>query len=104
MNKGQNNTTEKDPLKTYVDVSAVFTRKGVMLPRLIAWDNGKVYQISKVKSIHRASDRNAHDYSLCYICIINGQEATLYYDGNFRWFLNRKVPASKTANQNSRGK
>ena len=96
MNKDLHHAARNDPAKVYVDVSVVFTRKGVMLPRSIAWENGRVYQISKVKSIRRIPDQNTHRYYLCYACIVCGQDAELYYDGNFRWFLHRRVPASKT--------
>ena len=41
--------------KVYVDVVAEFTKDGILLPRQITWEDGRKYEITRIKSRKRAA-------------------------------------------------
>lgn len=75
--------------KVYVTVRADFSADGQLLPRSFVWEDGRVYQIEKVKDIRRAASLKAGGVGLRYTCMIQGREKHLFYEGNCRWFMER---------------
>lgn len=75
--------------KVYVEVTAVFTEDGRMLPKAFRWEDGTEYEIARIKNVCRAASRKAGGAGVCYTCVICGQEKHLYYEENNRWFLEK---------------
>ena len=76
--------------KVYVEVDAKFTAYGQLRPMTITWEDGRKYEIQRVKQCVRAASRKAGGVGLRYTCIIAGGEHHLYYEENYRWFVERK--------------
>lgn len=75
--------------KVYVDVTAEFTKDGRLLPKSIRWEDGRVYQIERIKDIRRAASLKAGGAGLRYTCMICGCERHLFYEDNNLWFVER---------------
>jgi hypothetical protein len=77
--------------KKYVRVEAAFTPEGKLVPMRVIWDNGRRYEIDRVKSCVRAASRKAGGAGLRYTCMIHGKETALYYEENYKWFVEAKI-------------
>ena len=73
--------------KVYVEVDAVFTRNGDIIPKSLRWRDGSLYEIQRVTDIRYAACLAAGGRGLRYTCIIDGHSSHVYYDGNNRWFV-----------------
>lgn len=73
--------------KVYVDVTAEFSKEGVLIPLSIRWEDGIVYEITRVKDKCRAASTKAGGVGMRYTCIICGQEKYLFYEDNNLWFV-----------------
>ena len=73
--------------KVYVDVMAEFTKEGNLMPRSIKWEDGSIYEITRVKECRRAASLKAGGVGMRYTCIISGQEKYLFYEDNNMWFV-----------------
>lgn len=73
--------------KVYVDVLARFTKDGIMMPASITWEDGRDYQIDRVKDVRQAASLRAGGAGLRYTCQICGQDKYLYYEGENLWFV-----------------
>lgn len=87
--------TEGNPNKAYIDVVARFS-EGQMLPLSLTWENGRSYEIDRIKRIQRLASRKAGGCGICYTCMICGQEVQLFYEENGLWFVTRKNPIQET--------
>ena len=84
--------------KVYVKVKVVFTEDGQMRPRAFAWEDGKVYEIDRIKDIRQAAAQRCGGQGDRYTIIVHGQERQLFFErstsliGNNigRWFVERK--------------
>ena len=52
--------------------------------------NGRKYEIQRIKQCVRAASRKAGGVGLRFTCIIAGGEHYLFYEENYRWFVERK--------------
>ena len=85
-------------LKVYVPVEVQFRSDGVMLPRMITWENGTKYEIDRVTDIRQAAAIRAGGQGDRYTVLINGKQSFLFFErspdqtGNNigRWFVERK--------------
>ena len=77
--------------KIYVDVDAKFTADGSLRPLCIIWGNGRRYTVDKVTDCVRAASRKAGGTGLRYTCRICGVERYLFYEENYRWFVEAKT-------------
>lgn len=77
--------------KVYVEVDAKVTPAGQLRPLTITWEDGRKFEIQKVKQCVRVASRKAGGVGLRYTCIIAGGENYLYYEENYRWFMERKT-------------
>ena len=85
--------------KVYVQVIADFSADGVMLPRVLIWENGEKYLIDRVVDIRQAAARKAGGQGDRYTIEVRGQISYLFFErvpqltGNVigRWFVERKV-------------
>ena len=85
--------------KVYVQVNADFNTDGVMLPRVLIWENGEKYLIDRVVDIRQAAARKAGGQGDRYTIEVRGQISYLFFErvpqltGNVigRWFVERKA-------------
>ena len=75
--------------KVYVDVTAEFTKDGILTPKSFRWIDGVVYEIQRVRDIRRAASLKAGGVGMRYTCVVNGRDSYLYYEDNNLWFMER---------------
>lgn len=78
-------------VKKYVQVDATFSTEGKIRPNCVIWEDGTRYEIDQVKQCVRAASRKAGGVGWRYTCMIRGREAVLYYEDNFKWFVEARV-------------
>ena len=81
---------EENSDKIYVDVNARFTSDGRLIPKEIIWSNGEKYEIDKVIAEQRRASLKAGGCGIRYTCRIMGGEHYLFYEENYRWFVEAK--------------
>ena len=74
-------------VKTYVEVGARFTPDGRLFPLWITWTDGRRYEIDRVLRTERAASRKAGGVGILYTCLVRGRRVHLYYEENYRWFV-----------------
>ena len=80
--------------KVYVEVAAIFSPEGQILPRQIRWEDGTVFAVDRVTDIRRAAATKAGGCGLRYTIRIGGRQTYLFLDED-RWFVeanDRKQP------------
>ena len=75
--------------KVYVEVTAVFTPDGKIMPQHIRWENGTVFAIDRVMDIRRAAATRVGGCGLRYTGRVAGQQTHLFLDED-RWFVEAK--------------
>ena len=86
-------------VKVYVQVNADFNADGVMLPRVLIWEDGEKYVVDRVVDIRQAAARKAGGQGDRYTIEVRGQISYLFFErvpqltGNVigRWFVERKA-------------
>lgn len=84
--------------KVYVSVRADFREDGLMLPRVIKWEDGRNYKIDRVTDIRQAASLKVGGQGDRYTIMIGGKQSYLFFErsasitGNNigRWFVERK--------------
>ena len=59
------------------------------MPKSFKWEEGKVYEITRVKDVRRAASLKAGGVGMRYTCVICNQDKYLYYEDNNLWFMER---------------
>ena len=77
-------------VKIYVKVAAEFTPEGQLRPLWITWEDGRKFEIDRVKSCQRAASLKAGGTGLRYTCLIAGGEHYLFYEVNCKWCVEAK--------------
>ena len=80
--------------KVYVEVVARFDKDGVMMPMAFVWEDGRKYEIDKVKSKERCASRKAGGTGIMYTVVVAGKECHLYFEFD-KWFMERKFARFK---------
>ena len=75
--------------KAYVPVTPDVDKEGAILPRLIWWDNGVIFQIDQILHKCRASSNKVGGGGIRYTVMIRGKESFLFHEGN-KWFVEAK--------------
>ena len=75
--------------KVYVEVAAIFSPEGQILPRQIRWEDGTLFTVDRVVDIRRAAAFKAGGCGLRYTIRIRGQQTYVFLDGD-RWFVEGK--------------
>jgi len=75
--------------KVYVDVLAEFSKDGLLIPKEITWEDGRKYEITRVKDKRRAASTRAGGVGERYTCVVDGKEIFLFYEDNNMWFMER---------------
>ena len=65
--------------KVYVDVLAVFSREGELIPTAFVWEDGRKYAIDKVSKPERCASRKAGGTGYRYTCQVGGKICHLTY-------------------------
>ena len=68
--------------KVYVDVLAEFSKDGLLIPKEITWEDGRKYEITRVKDKRRAASTRAGGVGERYTCVVDGKEIFLFYEDN----------------------
>ncbi len=76
--------------KIYVQVTADFMPDGFLKPRRIVWDDGREFPIERIVDRCRAASLKAGGAGIRYTCIISGREHYLFYEENYKWFVEAK--------------
>ncbi|MBQ7089043.1 MAG: hypothetical protein IJN04_05315 [Clostridia bacterium] len=82
--------------KVYVEVAAVFSPEGQILPRRIRWEDGTVFTVDRVTDIRRAAATKAGGCGLRYTIRIGGRQTYLFLDED-RWFVEANDAKRPTA-------
>ena len=77
-------------VKVYVDVLAVFSRDGELIPKAFVWEDGRRYEIDKISRPERCASRKAGGAGYRYTCQVGGKICHLTYEENYKWFMERK--------------
>lgn len=77
--------------KTYVQVTADFYPDGRLRPSVITWSNGKTFHIDQIKQIQRMNARRVPGAGICYTCLVWGKECRLFYEENYKWFMEEPI-------------
>ena len=80
-------------VKIYVKVAAEFTPEGQLRPLWITWEDGRKFEIDRVKSCQRAASLKAGGTGLRYTVMICGTETFLFDEENGKWFVEGKKKA-----------
>lgn len=78
---------ENSPFKIYVQTVVEFSVDGCLRPLWITWEDGRKFEIDRVLRVERAASRKAGGIGLQYTVTIGGHEHHLYYEENYRWFV-----------------
>lgn len=76
-------------MKVYVDVIAVFSKEGTLIPLEFTWEDGRKYKVDKVIKKERCASRKAGGVGIMYTCLVEGQESHLYFEVD-KWFMERR--------------
>ena len=76
--------------KVYVDVGAEFSDEGELIPKYLIWEDGTRYEIDRVIRHERCASRKAGGAGILYVCKVGRQTFRLFYEENYRWFVEAK--------------
>ncbi len=76
--------------KVYVDVEAVFTKEGKLVPKSFVWEDGKIYELDQVSKPVRRASLKAGGTGYRYTCRVGSQMCHLTYEENYKWFMEKK--------------
>ena len=82
-----------DCVKVYVDVTAEFSKDGILTPKSFVWKDGRIYEIQRVKDMCRAARLKAGGVGVRYTCVIDGKDSYLFYEDNNMWFVEGRTGA-----------
>ena len=85
--------------KVYVEVAAVFTPEGRIMPQCIRWEDGTHYEIDRVLDVRPAFAARAGGQGDRYTIRLGEQITYLFFEHNVdygshipgRWFVERKA-------------
>ena len=70
-------------------ILAEFSKDGLLIPKEITWEDGRKYEITRVKDKRRAASTRAGGVGERYTCVVDGKEIFLFYEDNNMWFMER---------------
>jgi hypothetical protein len=82
--------------KVYVEVSAIFTPEGQIMPRYIRWEDGTLFSVDRVIDIRHAAATKVGGCGLRYTIRIGGRQTYLFLDED-RWFVEANDAKQPTA-------
>ena len=82
--------------KVYVDVLAVFSREGELIPTAFVWEDGRKYAIDKVSKPERCASRKAGGTGYRYTCQVGGKICHLTYEENYKYEYTKQSQPTPT--------
>lgn len=79
-----------DNVKVYVDVNVLLSKDGDLIPKSFVWEDGRTYQIDRIKKKQMEANRKAGGTGVMYTCMVGGKECHLYYEVD-KFFMQKKV-------------
>ena len=76
--------------KIYVHVTADFYPDGRLHPVQIIWKDGRKFPIDCITDCRRAASLKAGGCGIRYTCMISGRPHYLFYEENYKWFVEAK--------------
>ncbi len=76
-------------MKINLKVTADFDLDGKIIPKVIEWEDGRIFAIDRVLDMRRAASLKAGGVGMRYICRICGKTVALFNDEN-KWFMEGK--------------
>lgn len=90
MNIEVENAQKIQDAKVYVDVHALLSKEGDLIPKSFVWEDGQTYKIDRIKKKEMQANRKAGGTGLMYTCIVDGKECHLYYEVD-KFFMEKKL-------------
>lgn len=75
--------------KVFVDVTAHYTRDGLLEPLSFVWEDGVKYDIDRVFEHKKAASLKAGGQGIRYRCRVRGKEVYLFLEEG-KWFIEGK--------------
>jgi len=81
-----------NPQRVYVEMLVKYSPDGTMMPVVLKWEDGVMYEIDRVIDVRRAASA-AGSMGIRYTVRILGQERRLFYEDTYsatgcpRWFV-----------------
>ena len=66
--------------KQYIDVDVAMSASGQMLPRVIHWTDGRVYEVTQVKAVTPAPALKAGGQGDRYTVVLDRKERYLFFE------------------------
>ena len=66
--------------KQYIDVDVAMSASGQMLPRVIHWTDGRVYEVTQVKAVTPAPALEAGGQGDRYTVVLDRKERYLFFE------------------------
>jgi len=79
-----------DRRKKYVEVVASHAADGTIRPLAIKWDDGRIFNIDRVREARRATSLKVGGTGIRFLISVFGKDSYLFYE-NPRWFVEEKV-------------
>ena len=77
--------------KRYVDVVALTTSDGRVIPMEVRWDDGRRFHIDKVSERRQAHSTKVGGAGMRYTIRVGGSQTHLWYDSyHGKWFVEAK--------------
>ena len=86
------NTQSQKYRKVFVEVILKVSAEGDVRPMFITFENGKTYEVARLRHRCRASSRKVGGTGMRYTVEICRKETYLFEDEG-RWFVEAKVPS-----------
>ena len=80
------------PKRVYVRILVEYSPDGAMMPAVIKWEDGQIFEVDRVLDVRRAASA-AGSMGVRYTVRIMGKERRLFYEdiysetGHPRWFV-----------------
>jgi len=82
--------------RVYVELLARYSKDGTMMPAVLKWEDGQLYEIDRVLDVRRAASE-AGSMGIRYTVRIMGQKRHLFYEDTYsetgkpRWFVESEL-------------
>jgi len=83
----------------YVELFARYSPDGTMMPAMLKWKDGTIYEIDRVLDVRRAASE-AGSMGIRYTVRIMGRERRLFFEDTYsetgkpRWFVESEINCS----------
>ena len=82
--------------KVYVEVTAIFTPEGQIMPQCIRWEDGTLFAVDRIIDIRQAAATKAGGCGLRYTVRVGKRQTYLFLDED-RWFVEANEKKQPTA-------